>query len=118
MTCVNEYGSFFCKGLPIALLNNTNVVVVVFAVGDVFTIFFIWNCQLSGASHGFIKFSMVLSVLNIIWRSIACVGSDFVRSHVGYCMAKQRYRGQPITEGGQAARGMKRVSCQFPIRSP
>ena len=43
MTCVNEYGSFFCKGLPITLLNNTNVVVVVFAVGDVFTVFLTWN---------------------------------------------------------------------------
>ena len=32
MTCVNEYGSFFCKGLPYTLLNNTNVVVVLFAV--------------------------------------------------------------------------------------
>ena len=60
-TCVNEYGSFFCKGSPNTLLNNTNVVAVVFAVGNVFIEL---NCRLSGASHGFIKFSIVLSVLD------------------------------------------------------
>ena len=76
------------------------------------------NCQLSGALHGFIKFGVLLSVLNIIWRSIACVGSEFVRRHVGYCMAKQRYRGEPATAGGQPARGLKRDSCEFPIPSP
>ena len=43
MTCVNEYGSFFCIGLSNTLFNNTNVDVVVFAVGYVFTVFFNWN---------------------------------------------------------------------------
>ena len=41
MTCVNEYGSFFCKGLPDTLLNNIDVIVFVF--GDVFIVFFSFN---------------------------------------------------------------------------
>ena len=41
MQCVNEYGSFLCKGLPYTLLNNIDVIVFVF--GDVFIVFFSFN---------------------------------------------------------------------------
>ena len=51
MKCVNEYGSFFCKGLSNTLLNNTDVVVVMFAVGDVFTVIFSWNRVASFQVH-------------------------------------------------------------------
>ena len=60
-----------------------------------------------------------LSVLHKIWRNIAYVGSDFVRRHVGYCMAKQRHQGEPTVEaetvGGQTVRGLERVYRLFPI---
>ena len=59
MKCVNEYGSFFCKGLSITLLNNTNVVVAVFAVGDVFTVFFTWNRIASRQMHCMLLLNLV-----------------------------------------------------------
>ena len=58
MTCVNEHGSFFCKGLPITLLNNTNVAFVVLAVGDVFTVFFNWD-RIVRCNAWFIKFNIM-----------------------------------------------------------
>ena len=60
-----------------------------------------------------------LSVLNKIWRSIRCLGSDFVRRHVEYLKVKQRHQGEPTVEaetaGGQTAMGLERVFRQFPI---
>ena len=57
-TCVNEHGSFFCKGLPITLLNNTNFAFVVRAVGDVFTVFFNWD-RIVRCIAWFIKFNIM-----------------------------------------------------------
>ena len=77
------------------------------------------DCQLFNDS---LSMHFHLSVLNKIWRSIACVGSDFFRRHVEYLMVKQQHQGEPTVEaetaGGRTPRGLKRVSRQFPIPSP
>ena len=59
MKCVNEYGSFFCKGLSNTLLNNTDVVVVMFAVGHVFTVVFSWNGVASFQVHCMLSLNLV-----------------------------------------------------------
>ena len=61
MKCVNEYGSFFCKGLPNIHVYNIQMSLLpclLLKSSDRF-LDLEWNCQPLSALHGFIKFSIV-----------------------------------------------------------